>query len=355
MIRFADKMPAEIKTVALDFSGVIPAGDSIASMVAVMAVLSGTDASPSSLLSGAPVKVGDVVTQKVVGGVVGVDYELSITVTTTAGLKFTSSGLLSVVDHVSERSLLFIRDLAVDRMRTDHLSIAANAYAFLSSVSDTTIWQKLKAAEARAARLLGVPLGPTEVFTDPPTEAELVALNGKPYLVEPGYDMPPDYFSMSKWGMLRLRQRPVIAIKSFRLVYPNQAGASFTVPLDWVRVDHKYGQLIVSPSANSVTAPYSLFVMQALSSGMNVPDMIRVRYEAGLSSAHELYPDVVDLVYRLAVVLMLKSAFLPQSESVSADGFSQSSSVDIGKLEGGIEEEIKGLSETLIGMVWGVL
>jgi hypothetical protein len=76
-----------------------PTGTTVASAVVVCTVISGTDASPSSLLSGAAsvngtavtlpngktIPIGYLVTQKITAGVVGVKYLLTYTLTMSQG------------------------------------------------------------------------------------------------------------------------------------------------------------------------------------------------------------------------------------------------------------------------------
>lgn len=263
-----------------------------------------------------------------------------------------SAAVDSAADNVS---LLFEKDTAIAFIRANALNLASSTYGLLKNVSDDGLWLAIKAAEAQVGRKLKIPLAPTEIFTDEPTVAELAALNGKPYLVEPGYDMEPDFFSVSQWGALALRQTPVIEIKSMKLVYPSQGGAVFEVPKDWIRVDKKYGHLHTFPSAQLVSAPLSVFIMQAMTSGNTIPNMIRVRYVAGLQNVENNYPDLLTLVYRSAALSLIGDALLAQSASISADGLSQSISNDMGKLQGSVSELLEDLREQLVGPIYEVL
>lgn len=77
------KDPGETEFVTFDFNPVLGAA-SIATVVGVTAsVWSGTDATPSAIISGSPSVVLGVVSQKITAGVAGVDYRLECTVTTT--------------------------------------------------------------------------------------------------------------------------------------------------------------------------------------------------------------------------------------------------------------------------------
>lgn len=353
MQNFTSKTPLE--KVKLDFPFVLNTGETIVSAVVTVTVLRGTDPAPASILSGAYTVAGAIVSQFVEGGLDGVTYLVSVRSTTSTGRILESAGVLPVAES-NQSSLLFVKAIDVYALKTNQLALASATYGKLATVSDDTIWAKLVAAENDLSRRLGIPLSPIEIFSSQPTQAEIDALNGNRYLVEPGYDLPPNFFSVGQFGYFSLRQTPVIDIHEIKLMYPNQGGQSFTVPAEWIRIDHKYGHVHLFPSAQSTSAPISLMTMQAIGSGMNIPHMIRVRYTAGLSNAHTLYPDVVDLAKRMAVLRMLHDSFVPQSESISADGLSQSASADISKMQDSIESQIVNLKQSLVGgMIWDVL
>jgi hypothetical protein len=81
----------------VDFSSYMGAGETISGVSANCVVWSGTDASPTSVLSGAPAAVGNVVKQLVTGGVAGVIYLVQLVATTSVGQILTIGGYLSVV------------------------------------------------------------------------------------------------------------------------------------------------------------------------------------------------------------------------------------------------------------------
>jgi hypothetical protein len=349
------KQSAEKIKVTFDFSGKFASTETISgSPVLSVVVLRGTDPDYASMLSGSPTVSGAVVTQLIRAGVAGASYFLAAQVTTSTGQILIEKMVLSV-ESGDEKSALFIRAIDVEILRSGSLDLASATYAHLSALSDDTIWLKMVAAEAEVQRKLGVYLSPIEIFPSEPTPDELTALNGARYLVEPGYDLPPDFFAQGQFGFFTLRERPVISIAEIKLKYPNQGGASFTIPQEWIRLDNKYGQVSLFPSAISVTAPLSIFVMQAMGSGFNVPHMIRVRYTAGLSNTSEFFPDVVDLVRRVAVLRLLHDSVLPQSGSISGDGLSESISTDMDKLQGATDDMINTLKMQLVGPVFGVM
>lgn len=251
---------------------------------------------------------------------------------------------------------LFTKDAIVAELRATRIALIPSAYLNdPAALTDDLIWDKARAAERQVSRLLGIPLEPTEIFPDEPTEAELTALAGKPYLVEPGYDLPPDFFSRQQWGSLLLRVRPVISISGVRIAYPGLIAQGFDVPLEWVRLDRKYGHVHFFPTAQVVSAPLSAFTMQAMGSGVTIPHMIRVRYKAGINANGDDFIDVLDVVKKMAMLKLLQDCYIPQSGSISADGLSQSMSADISKFEDGLHASIDSLREQLLGPIWGVL
>lgn len=216
--------------------------------------------------------------------------------------------------------------------------------------------RKLQAAEATIARLLGVFLEPTEIFPAvEPTDDELATLDGKPWAVEPAYDLPPDFVSVQRFGFLHLLQRPLIAVRWVKFIHPTTNQLVFEVPQQWIRTDRKYAQLSMTPAGFAGSMPISMFALQGIMAGVSMPHMIHVRYSAGLGPGHPQLPAVQDLVLRQAALLSLKDAFPAQSESVSADGLSQSASQDLGKHQDVINAEAGDLRDAILGVMAGVL
>lgn len=244
---------------------------------------------------------------------------------------------------------------ALDELKTDRLAIAAETYLGGQIPSDPVLWRKLLAAEAEVARKLSVPLVPTMIFPEQPTPDEVAALGGRPFLVEPGYDLDPTFFGSQAWGALMLRVRPVIAVESVKFVYPSMGQTFFEVPDTWIRLDQKYGQLQIVPGPGVSNAPVSVFTLQAIGSGVRVPHMIRVKYLAGLDCTLPENFDVVDIVMQMAVLRVLHDTFMPQSGSISADGLSQSVSGDLSKMQEGIDERLAHMKQKINGPIWGVL
>lgn len=96
-VDFPPKPASSLESYTVDFVDAIPAGDSISAQSVVASVYSGTDASPSAIISGSATASGTRVTQKITGGTVGVLYQLTWTATTAAGLLLKKTGFLAVV------------------------------------------------------------------------------------------------------------------------------------------------------------------------------------------------------------------------------------------------------------------
>lgn len=93
---FGGKLLGETKNLVFDFLSQIALGETISSASVTATVYSGTDATPSSLISGSASISGSQVTQKVTGGVLGVTYNLTCTAITSAGQTLSISGFLTV-------------------------------------------------------------------------------------------------------------------------------------------------------------------------------------------------------------------------------------------------------------------
>lgn len=212
------------------------------------------------------------------------------------------------------------------------------------------LWSQYKAAEADASRLLRVALEPTQVFAGDPDQSEIDALSGAPYIVEAAYDYEPDMFQYDKWGFVVTRQRPIIAVQSFRISFPALAAHPFDISPDWIKLDRKYGQIRVVPTGSTMATPIAMHLMQIIGGGRFVPHMVRLRYTAGLSDAANQYPDLLDVIKKMALLRIIDGMFFPQSGSISADGLSQSTSVDTQKMHDGIDDKLDALRDAIHGV-----
>ena len=94
------KLVSEVKDYTFDFTSNLAVGETISTQVVVATTYSGTDASPSSTVSGAATASGAVVTQEVTAGTEGVIYKLVCTITTSTGQTLEQAGYLAVIPDV---------------------------------------------------------------------------------------------------------------------------------------------------------------------------------------------------------------------------------------------------------------
>lgn len=241
------------------------------------------------------------------------------------------------------RSTLFVKDIAVDRLRADSLMMAARGALPAVPVTDDYLWDKLRAAEAEMAHELRVPLVPTAFFPEDPTADEILALDGMPWAIDPGYDYEPVAFQNSdRWGMIKTRQKPLQSVSRVRFAYPGGPTAHYDLPLDWLRMDKKYGIVQFVPSSTAFAAPLNAFVMQAIGHGRAIPLAIQISYVAGLLDVHKNYPELLDAIMKKTSLKVVEDSFLPQSGSISADGLSQSISNDMQKHSETVDRIING-------------
>ena len=234
---------------------------------------------------------------------------------------------------------------AVASLRADRLVLLASSLGFdAAAMTDSYLYGKLLTAEAKAQRELRVFFAPTVILPEEATQDEIDALElaGTRYAMEPAYDYDPGFFHGESWGFIQTRQKPLISVQSIKLRYPMPTMSVFDVPNDWVRLDRKYGHIRLVPGAMQFSAPLAVFVMPALGGGRFVPNMIQVRYTAGLRNAAADYPDLVDVVMKMASVGIIEDAMMPASGSISADGLSQSISTDVSKYQDVIDRLLKG-------------
>lgn len=229
------------------------------------------------------------------------------------------------------RSQLFIKELVIPQMRQDRLLVAASGAMRQITVSDDYLWQKLIAAESEVAHQLRILLTPHQIFPQDPSQDEIDALNGLPWKVETPYDYKPDMFDRDKWGYFVTRQRPIIAVQRLRFRMPSAGNQHFDIPLDWLKLDEKYGHVRILPTTNASLVTASVLGFTALTWQSIIPNMLNLTYTAGLTNAAADYPELLDAIQKMAVVKIITDLFLPQSGSISADGLSESMSTDVGK------------------------
>lgn len=234
------------------------------------------------------------------------------------------------------------RFTAVKDLRKDRLMVAAQGALPGVDLSDDYIWSKLKAAEAEVGRLLRIPLVPTQFFPVEPTQDQIDALpSGMPWAVDPGYDFTSDTFTGDRWGLVKLRNKPLVSISSLVFAYPSQ-GNVFMFPLDWLRTEKKYGTVQIVPSTSAYMLTMNTFVLQALSAGRQIPFALQFTYVAGLTDVSNNWPDIIDLIKKKAVLGIVEDSFIPASGSISADGLSQSTSYQMDQYHEMIDIKLNG-------------
>jgi hypothetical protein len=108
------------------------------------------------------------------------------------------------------------------------------------------------------------------------------------------------------------------------------------------------------PSTYAVTVPLSSFLMQVMSTGRTIPFMLELTYIAGIENAWTEYPELIDVIKKKAVLKAIQNGFLPQSGSISADGLSQSMSVDMDKYSDVIDTILNGPKDSNGGLMTAI-
>lgn len=284
-------------------------------------------------------------------GVVVVDFtDTATTVLTPGEAMLVLSGEIGIrrfsltVETLFEptRTSLFIKDIVVDEIRRDRLMAAASGVLQDVVVSDDYIWNKVRSAESEISHSLRVPLVPTRYFPNPPTQDEIDALDGMAWEIEIGNDYTPDMFAGDKWGFIATRQKPIISIDRLQFSYPSQGGSYFDIPIPWVNFDAKYGQVRIVPSSNAVLNSVTGYILTNMVGGRLIPSMVQMTYTAGLTNVAVTYPELLDVIKKLAVLKIVGDAFFPKSGSISADGLTESMSVDMADYNDAIDHILNG-------------
>lgn len=248
-------------------------------------------------------------------------------------------------------SLFPVEATIVDELRADRLVLAGGTYFKAGALSDDYIYGKVLAAEAEAARRLRVLLEPTTVFAGEPSAAEIAAVGVNPWIEESGYDYEPELWNPEDWGYLVLRNRLVSSITSVEFVYPLPVAGSFRIPDSWIRLDKKAGHIrFVPAAASAMSGAFGSMILSMMAGGRIVPQMIKVRYVAGMVNAARDYPDLIGTIKKMVVFGIFKDAFVAPSGSISADGLSRSFSQDLDKHSAQIDAELDHLRESLHGV-----
>lgn len=99
-VTFPPKLASEKLALEFDFTSRLAASETISTKSVVAVVYSGSDPTPQNLIFGSATASGQVVTQLVRDGVLGVMYEVTCTITTSAGQTLQLAGYLAVVPNL---------------------------------------------------------------------------------------------------------------------------------------------------------------------------------------------------------------------------------------------------------------
>jgi hypothetical protein len=91
------KLASETVTETFDFLSRLAVGETLSTATVTASVYSGTDASPSAIVSGSATISGSKVTQKITAGTLGVVYKLMCTVTTSTSQLLVLAAFLVIV------------------------------------------------------------------------------------------------------------------------------------------------------------------------------------------------------------------------------------------------------------------
>lgn len=91
------KLLLDTKKVPFDFLSSLAVGETLLTAATTASVYSGTDITPSALISGVAVIGGSTVTQMITGGTVGCIYELDCRATTSLGQVLHITAYLAVI------------------------------------------------------------------------------------------------------------------------------------------------------------------------------------------------------------------------------------------------------------------
>jgi hypothetical protein len=96
-IIFEGKLVGETVAEIFDFTSRLSPTETISTAIVTASVYSGTDASPSAIISGSTTISEQKVTQRITAGVLGVTYKLLCTITTSRTQTLQLSGFLVII------------------------------------------------------------------------------------------------------------------------------------------------------------------------------------------------------------------------------------------------------------------
>ena len=207
----------------------------------------------------------------------------------------------------------------------------AGLLAFICTYDTDVLLAKLRAAESEISDRLRLFLEPTQVFcSDDDNAAAIAALPAEtPHVEDPGYDYNPDLFQGNTGGYLVARQRPIIAVQSYRFVYSNPQLSYFNVPASWIRLDKKYGHVRLLPNSDVSMLPLNAYLLTIFGGGRTIPNFIRLQYTAGIQNIQTEYPALYEFIFRVCALNLIEDTFPGGSQSISVDGLSESQAFDL--------------------------
>lgn len=276
-------------------------------------------------------------TVRLSGGIAAMWYTVVATVTSTTGEIYTGSFSLNVFDPANVGVGLILpfpsSAAAVAQLRRDRLATMLTTFLPGVVLDDGYLLNKIAAATADLEHRLRVYLTPREILPNNADQSEIDALTnaGNNVVLETPLDYEGNLFVGTTFGRIETRSRPIIAVHSIQFNYPTPNSTLYTIPGQWVRIDRKYGIINLVPINNPVALPLNAFILSALGGGNDVPEMLSIRYRAGIENVARDWPDLLDIIMKSAALGIVEDNFVPssKSESVSADGLSQSTNIGL--------------------------
>ncbi|PJA24959.1 MAG: hypothetical protein COX57_05725 [Alphaproteobacteria bacterium CG_4_10_14_0_2_um_filter_63_37] len=240
----------------------------------------------------------------------------------------------------------------LDELRADRIVSAARSYFPGFSPSDSYLWNKVLAAEAWLERKLRTFFTPTVIIPNDADQVEIAALDaaGTRWEMEAPYDYSMNLFFDDRWAFTRTNYSPLISVESLEFVYPSPFQTVFTVPTSWIRFDRMPGEIRIVPTGAAFIGPLNAFTLSAMAGATTIPQVMRLRYTAGIQDAFTKWPDLVEMVKRMAVLMVVEDQLVPSSGSMSFDGFSRSMSFDPEKTRANMDKDIRSLMDRIHGI-----
>ena len=291
------------------------------------------------------------------GGIGGNWYLATCTAITAAGMTLVESFRVFVADPtvIGAGIVSCFPSIAgaISSIKRDRLMIAARNYWGTQDLDDEYLAEKLVSSEADLQRKLRTWFTPREMLPENgamPGEVAALEAAGNVVEWEPAYDFRPEFFDTDTWGFLELRTKPAIVVHSMVFVWPTASTPFFTVPIDWIRLDRRAAKINMVPTQNTLSVPLNTYLLTAIGGGDFIPQMIQIRYRAGMENVPTKWPDLLDLIKKATVLNIIEDSFNPSSMSDSADGLSQSLSSDVAKLGATIDARVETLRSKLHGI-----